>query len=53
MIDIYSIPQFKHYILKKIETSYTKIRKIKAIDQQDDYAKKHKNKLVEKYLKYE
>ena len=53
MIDIYSIPWFKHYVLKKIKTSYTKIRKIKVIDQQNDYVKKHKNKLVEKYLKYE
>jgi len=53
MIDIYSIPELKHYIFKKIKASYTKIRKIKTIDQQEDYVKKHKNKLVEKYLRYE
>ena len=57
MIDIYAIPNIIFHIPRKVKESYTKIRKIKRIEDKFDpfnlQYKKCKNKLVKKYLKYE
>ena len=57
MIDIYAIPNIILHIPRKIKESYTKIRKVKRIeDKLDPFSlqyKKCKNTLIKKYLKYE
>ena len=57
MIDIYAIPNIVYHIPKKIKESYTKIRKIKKIeDSLDPFTANYrrcKHSLIKKYLKYE
>ncbi len=56
MIETYTMPNTIFYLPKRITQRYTKVHRIeKMIEQEDfvEYRKKNRNKLIEKYLKYE
>ena len=56
MIETYTMPNTIFYLPKRITERYTKVHRIEKITEQEDFVeerRKHKNKLIEKYLKYE
>ena len=56
MIETYTMPNTIFYLPKRITERYTKVHRIEKLIEQEDFVekrKKHNNKLIEKYLKYE
>lgn len=56
MIETYTMPNTIFYLPKSITERYKKVHRIEKLIEQEDFVKerkKHKNKLMEKYLKYE